>query len=465
MSSQQGYTDKQKAAYYKKIALAHRRMGSRRVLKGRGDYSYRSSKNKNYNRRKTFGERASKITTQGLISPVIQAIGGPLAGYAAKGLEWAVDQGIKFFSGRGSYAVQENALLNPVNPGMTPIMNPIKDDGAVRFRRCEYITDIKSGPTLVGLSTVFNSESFYVNPGLVNTFQWLSQVAINFEEYELEGLYFEYRSMSANALNSTNTALGQVVLAAEYNAANTPFASKQEMENYEGGISVKPSESVRFFLECARSKNVLGNMYIRPGPTPTGQDQRLYDLANFQIATNGMQAANVNLGELWVCYQVALRKPKLYVALGNRIDYAILSTTGYSNSQPLGSTGTIIIADPATNMTVNVDNASLTITGNTITFYRAAIQRSYMITLWWQGASGATIAFPAPSVTSTMDIELTGNAPQVGSTGMTLAGIQYLINIPANLANPTFTLGSGTLPGGVNTNEIVISQLPSAAHI
>lgn len=62
----------------------------------------------------------------------------------------------------------------------------------------------------------------------------------------IEGMYLEYRTMSADALNSTNTALGQVIMSAQYNAGNPDFTNKQEMENYEGGVSVKPSQSCKF---------------------------------------------------------------------------------------------------------------------------------------------------------------------------------------------------------------------------
>jgi hypothetical protein len=39
-------------------------------------------------------------------------------------------------------------------------------------------------------------------------FPWLSNIAQNFESYKLRGLVFEFKSMSGDALTSTNTALG-----------------------------------------------------------------------------------------------------------------------------------------------------------------------------------------------------------------------------------------------------------------
>lgn len=59
---------------------------------------------------------------------------------------------------------------------------------------------------------VFNGLVYKINPGNPETFPWLSSIASNFEAYRIEGLVFEYKTMSADALNSTNTALGQIIL-------------------------------------------------------------------------------------------------------------------------------------------------------------------------------------------------------------------------------------------------------------
>ena len=74
--------------------------------------------------------------------------------------------------------------------------------------------------------------------------------------------------MSADALNSVNTALGQVIMATDYNAANPPFAQKSEMENYEYGQSAKPSESAIHPIECARLQTTISELYTRAGAVP-----------------------------------------------------------------------------------------------------------------------------------------------------------------------------------------------------
>lgn len=73
-----------------------------------------------------------------------------------------------------------------------------------RIQNREYIMDIVSGSS----ANSFNYNTFDLNPGSSVTFPWLNRIAQNFESYRFHGLVFEFKSMSADALNSTNTALG-----------------------------------------------------------------------------------------------------------------------------------------------------------------------------------------------------------------------------------------------------------------
>lgn len=177
----------------------------------------------------------------------------------------------------------------------------------VRIAHREYIQDIYS-------TTQFSLNNFFLNPGLKASFPWLCNIATNFEQYKWLGIMFEFRSTSANALNSTNTALGTVVMATDYNPAAPNFTNKPQMEQNEWTTSSAPSVTFQQPIECDPSQNPLKLYLVRSGGIPTGQDQRMFDLANFQIATVGMQAASA-IGELWVTYDVQFFKPVLNLAL------------------------------------------------------------------------------------------------------------------------------------------------------
>lgn len=202
-------------------------------------------------------------------------------------------------TGLGSYSVNKNSLLSAQASDPPTVSNT---SGGTRVQHREYIQDIAG-------SIVFNIQSFPVNPGLPGTFPWLASVANAFEEYRLHGILFEFKSTSADALNSTNTALGTVIMATEYNPLHGNFTAKRDMENYVYSTSSAPSISALHPLECARDVSVLDELFVRNVPL-VGADLRFSDLGNFQIATVGMQAIAV-IGELWVTYDIELLKPKL----------------------------------------------------------------------------------------------------------------------------------------------------------
>jgi len=159
------------------------------------------------------------------------------------------------------------------------------------------------------------------------------------------------------------------------------------MENYEFGASVKPSCSLMHPIECAKAQSVLGDLYVRATPgVPAGSDRRLYDFGNFQIASNGCQGTSVNLGELWVTYEIELFKPKVISEDGYYIPYAFVSggpgTTGTVNQgNPLGSTtgGLSLFASNAG--TVTVTNTPTAIT------FKNLIVADYNVVFTWQGSA------------------------------------------------------------------------------
>jgi len=205
--------------------------------------------------------------------------------------------------GHGDYAVsnapvvKENTLLT--NAANIPQFGTGKV--AANFRHREFLGDVYSSST----AGAFKIDSYPINPGLDTTFPWLSGVVgAKFQQYRINGMTFEFRSMSSDALNSTNTALGSVIMSTDYDSADTVFQSKQEMENTEYGVSCKPSINMMHGIECARFQTPVSELYIRAFDVPAGKDIRLYDLGRFSIASVGCQGTNVNLGELWVTYDI-----------------------------------------------------------------------------------------------------------------------------------------------------------------
>lgn len=192
-----------------------------------------------------------------------------------------------------------------------------KRQTSVRIKYREMLTDVISSTSAAAGS--WQAYTLGINPALSQAsggcFPWLSNIAQCFEEYVWHGLVFEFKSTSANTISNTTTALGEIILAGNYNtivqAPTVPFASYQAMLQYEFSTSAKVSQNQIMGIECRRKDNPVDEFYTRTGPVPFGADPRLYDLATFTYAINGYPYQNVNLGQLWVCYDVELKKPKL----------------------------------------------------------------------------------------------------------------------------------------------------------
>lgn len=250
-------------------------------------------------------------------------LGGPLGGAAGMAAGKILSQ----ITGFGDYKVNTNTVV----AGNSVASFRQGGDGVTICHR-EFLKDI------VG-SVDFELQDFPINPGLLTTFPWLSQVAVNFEEFEMMGLVFEYRPSSGSAISSTSSALGVVIMATDYDVLNPLFATKQQMESYEYSNSMVPFQVCMHPVECKRNVNVLNNLYVREGPVPASADQRFYDMGRFQIATQGMQSAYV-VGELWVSYDVRLRKPRLPASTPSA--YAHLEGFPFgtvSEEEPFGSGG------------------------------------------------------------------------------------------------------------------------------
>lgn len=352
--------------------------------------------------------------------------------------------------GFGDYAIsnEQGIKTNSLFSGAASPPSVINTPSGCIVRHREYIKDISS-------SIGFTLQSFDINPGLNRTFPWLYNIATNFENYRFRGLAFEFKSTSANALNSTNTALGTVILAAQYNAAAPDFVSKQQMENYEGAISCKPSESALCGIECARRELVLEKLYVRNNPVPDDQDQRLYDLGSFEIATQGSQAA-AQVGELWVTYEVELFHPKMYGGLfGGDVLSAHYTFGGtISTSAYFGSTQT---ADE--NNTI-----SCTFTTNAIVLDPSLTAGQFMIVYRVLGSSTAALVRPNVADNTNVTgvncfvggVNVTGPSADT-STTLTMVHTFDIDGEPQG--GGAIALSGGTLPTSITAGELWIVQM------
>jgi len=183
--------------------------------------------------------------------------GATLGGLAGRGL----GAGLSRITGNGDYVVG-NSLLPGMSTGNVSFGN-----GSIRVTHREFIQDIVS-------STTFSIQGLEINPGLARSFPFLSQLAQNFEVYQMHGLVFEYRPTCGDAIASTNNAMGVVVQCVQYNSTNLLFQTKQQMEAYEGAVSCAPYNGSLCGVECEPGSLPLRRLYIRSSGIPAGQDEK-----------------------------------------------------------------------------------------------------------------------------------------------------------------------------------------------
>nr|QKV51154.1 putative capsid protein [Crucivirus sp.] len=364
-----------------------------------------------------------------------RTLGGPVGGFLGRAAGGLFS---KIF-GRGSYEVKTNTITRPgsyVMDGQDQVPLMHNDRGTARIRHREYVQDLQT-------SVAFANTRFAINPTNTQLFPWLSALAQNYEQYKILGMVFEWKSLSADALNSTNTALGSVSLATQYNALDAPFLNKQQVLNYQFATSCKPAECMMHPLECDPSQTPSQPLYIRIGSQQSG-DARLYDMGILNFVAVGSQAAAI-AGELWVTYDILLIKPRLSSGLGLALPSAFYTcsanqeddeaTLFVNNNNPFGIMATAQF--DGVGMVFEYDQVSGSTTDCTLKFPVGA-QGIWLVQLTWFGTGAAQAA-----------------AQHLGTityTGCTARSGLYNVN-PENL--------SGTVDVGINSGVTGCHQCSS----
>jgi len=243
-----------------------------------------------------------------------------------------VSQGIDMIISRfGDYKINSNSKMK-IGMSVPTFAN---NDGRFLFTHKEYLGDITS-------TIAFTTTRYSINPGINESFPWLSQIAMGFEQYKVHGLVFYFRSMSGtNVLAAgANSALGTVIMSTQYDPKDAPFASKFEMENYEFANSVVPYKDLLHPVECKRSLTMMNELLVRGQEQPVDSDISFYDFGVFNISTMGMQADGGSIGELWVTYDIEFLKPKISNHPSTAAKGDAWQITGAAAATPFGTSRT-----------------------------------------------------------------------------------------------------------------------------
>jgi hypothetical protein len=250
-----------------------------------------------------------------------------------------------------------------------------------------YICDIVSS----GTAGAFQIQQFPINVGMAATFAWPSSLCSDtYQQYEIEGLTFEYLPNSSDY--AAGTTLGYIAMATDYDSTDSPFKSKQQMENTEFAVSCKPSKPALHAIECARGETTISTLYVRSGSPPNNSDLRMWDLGQFYIASGGVTATNTMLGELWYTIKFRLKKPILRNP-ANSVPYASYSL---STTAILGGFANCLVVAPTP---LNSDTIGLTFAqdGSSVSFpYLIPVESLWLITFSFSCVSAGAAAAYAP---------------------------------------------------------------------
>ncbi len=325
--------------------------------------------------------------------------------------------------GAGDYVVTKNSILaaGPTIPAMH------NTGQSITIRHKEFVGAV------VG-STGFTVQNVLtLNPGLSETFPWLSRIAVSFQEYSFKGAVYHYVPTSGNAISGTNAAIGSVMLQTSYRSTENKPLSKTEMLNEYWASEGPPNETFAHPVECAPAENPFKVQYVRSAGV--GDDSLLmYDLGKTFVATQGMPADGNPVGDLWITYEVELRKP----VLRSSVSPASLVLAG-------GSTG-VTTTTLFTGAVFAPTDYGVTSTGNTIVIPTLP-PGTYVYTLdinsvpgpFTAVENGASLTISGASETSFSRNTLGGTTPTL-NRALRIGKINVPTLGPVSITFPTFTL-------------------------
>lgn len=199
----------------------------------------------------------------------------------------------------GSNAMNKNesvAVATSHKQVMTKPKLMYSADGSTTVSHREYIADVQG-------SQNFDATAFVINPGDESTFPWLYAIARRYESYLFEELIFEYETQSGS------TAVGTVILAIDYDAADAAPVSKVQALAYHNSVRAAPWQNCSHRSSSA-DLHKRKTYYVQSG-TNDPNDAVDYDTGRLFVCRQGMADPDTLVGELYVKYKLKLMTPQL----------------------------------------------------------------------------------------------------------------------------------------------------------
>lgn len=393
-----------------------------------------------------------------------------LAPLLGKGGSWLGNK-IGSWLGLGAYQLNRNSIV--IDEGNSPQMMHSNDDTII-VRHREYVGEVYSSAT----PGAFQVSNFALQPGNSALFEWLAPIANQYQEWIPMGMVAEFKSNSGEVVSGPTNALGQVIMATDYNAYNqTPFTNKSTMQNTVYSTNAKITQSFVHAIECDPKKNVMESFFVRAGPVPPGQPPQLYDLGTFAIASVGCQGASQDLGELWLSYEIGFRKASLIQTYAAAVPTDVFISNNATVAGTLTNYFRGMVANSGNSIGCTIDP-----TGNVLSFPKDLEQGRYLFVMQVSGSPGLT-GGPGPGqadwtftpANCTIPLFWNGGtnkylfgAQLANATIFSSQSVSFVVDITGN--NATLTADTATaafwpLPNGTNGMSVsmIITQMSTQA--
>lgn len=170
--------------------------------------------------------------------------------------------------------------------------------GGIGIRKTDRIVEREFVATIPGSVAYTVQKTLALNPGLVNTFTWLSIEAAGWESYRFNKLRFIYYTRKGSTTD------GSVIMGPDYDPLDPAPADEAIFTTYQDVKEFAPwMDNVCVELDSQQLNKIGRSKFIRSGALPAQAQLADYDSGNFFIATEGMADAS-NVGKLWVEYDV-----------------------------------------------------------------------------------------------------------------------------------------------------------------
>lgn len=309
-------------------------------------------------------------------------------------------------------------------------------------------------------STAWKSRVYRINPGLDDSFPWLSKVANNFQQYRYDQLIYTFESSTPQSVGMF-TSVGVVLGVAIMNPDQAQPTNQMMMEQTQFCSATKPTDSVDIPVECDPREGGSGIKPIRVGEVAGGYHD--YDAGYLQIATINQPADDVALGRLYVTYTVTLFNP-IYRGAGSGANYAHYRSTTAS-TVVLGTTQTKVVDQ------IGLTIASAAANIGTIDF-PAGSSGTYLIQIWWASATAASpCATIVPTLTNMAFVPTLfgGGAGYMQAPQPSGAGAQESVTIMVSVLDTSkpsrvsVQVTAGALPWTSGQVETIVSQVDPVA--